>query len=181
MYVAIGIGLAVILLFFVQYNALVGLQQLTRNAWADVDVYLKRRAELIPNLVAAVKGYASHEQAVLTAVAEARTHALSIQGPTKQKSEAETGLSSALVRIVGLAESYPELKAGENFQSLQAELTQTEKLLAHARQYYNACVRDFNIKIESFPSNFVSGMMGLKPKDFFELDDVEEREAPPVG
>lgn len=180
MWIAIGAGVVLVFGFFYLYNGLVSLRQLTRNAWADVDVYLKRRAELIPNLVAAVKGYASHEEAVLTAVAEARAHALALQGPTSEKAVAERQLGGALGNIVAIAESYPELKAGENFQNLQRELSETEKLLANARQYFNACVRDFNIRLEAFPSSIVAGMMGLKSQSFFELEDVSQREAPTV-
>jgi len=181
MWFAIGIGIVVALGFFYTYNSLVSIRQLTKNAWADVDVYLKRRAELIPNLVAAVKGYASHEETVLTAVAEARAHAVALQGPTSAKADAERQLGGALGNVIAIAESYPELKAGENFKNLQTELSETEKLLANARQYFNACVRDYNIKLEAFPSNIVAGMMGLKSEDFFELDDVSQREAPSVG
>lgn len=168
-------------LFLGLYNSLVRMRQLVRNAWADVDVYLKRRSELIPNLVAAVKGYASHEQAVLTAVSEARAHAQSLKGPTLDHAAAEQNLGSAIVNVFAVAESYPELKASANFQDLQKELKDTERLIANARQYFNACVRDFNVKIEAFPSNLVAGTMGLKQQDFFELDDVSERAVPGVS
>lgn len=175
---AIAVGAALAFLFFWQFNALVGLRNLVRNAWADVDVYLKRRAELIPNLVESVRAYASHEQSVLEATAEARSRALVLQGPTGDRAAAEAQLGQAAHRVLLLAEQYPDLRAGENFRQLQHALAETEKTIASARQYYNACVRDFNTKIESFPSSLVAATMGLRPQEYFELDDPLEREAP---
>ena len=169
-----------LILFIAQYNSIVKLRQFLKNSWSDVDVYLKRRAELIPNLVASVKAYASHEQTVLTAVTEARAHATSLKGPTLDKAAAESQLANGLVQVLMVAEKYPDLKASGNFLDLQKELTETERLIASARQYYNACVRDFNTKLEAFPSNIVAGMMGLKHAEFFETESVEERIAPKV-
>lgn len=156
------------------------MRQLTRNAWSDVDVYLKRRAELIPNLVAAVKGYASHEQAVLEGLAEARSRAMQINVPSSDKAAAEGIVGERLVRALALAEAYPDLKASDNFTQLQASLVDTEKQIASARQYFNACVRDLNIKIEAFPSSLIAGAMGVRPMEFFELDTALERDAPRV-
>ena len=167
-----------LILFIAQYNSIVKLRQFIKNSWSDVDVYLKRRAELIPNLVASVKAYASHEQTVLTAVTEARAHATSLSGPSLDKAAAESQLANGLVQVLMVAEKYPDLKASGNFLDLQKELTETERLNASARQYYNACVRDFNTKLEAFPSNVVAGMMGLKHADFFETESIEERIAP---
>lgn len=179
--VALLVVLALLALIIWQYNAVIGLRQLTRNAWADVDVYLKRRAELIPNLVAAVKGYASHEQTLLEALAQARTEALAQQGPSNEKAVAEGAVGSRLAQTLILAESYPDLKSSESFNRLQEELTDTEKMIASARQYYNACVRDLNTKIEAFPSSIVAAMIGAKHESYFELDAAQEREAPRLG
>jgi len=172
----------IVLIFFIaQYNALVKLRQYMKNAWSDVDVYLKRRAELIPNLVTAVKAYASHEQTVLSALAEARARATALPGPTLDHAAAESQVATSLVQVFAVAENYPELKASENFLDLQKELSETERLIASARQYYNACVRDFNTKIESFPSSLVAGTMGLKHAEFFETESAAERIAPSVA
>lgn len=163
------------------FNGLISLRNLTRNAWADVDVYLKRRAELIPNLVAAVKAFAGHEQALLTALADARTRALSANNSLSERVGAEAEVGTDLNRVLLLTESYPELRSGENFAQLQRELSETERHIASARQYYNACVRDLNTKIESFPSAILAGAMGMRPQPFFEVDALSEREAPRVG
>lgn len=163
------------------FNGLVQLRNLLKNSWADVDVYLKRRAELIPNLVTAVKAYASHESTLLEALAHARTEASSIGGPTPQRAAAETEVGSRVYQALILAEAYPDLKATANFAQLQQELSETEKLIASARQYYNAVVRDFNTKIESFPSSLVAGMMGLRQESFFELENPSERDAPKIA
>jgi len=173
---------AIVAVFFMiaQFNGIVGLRQLMKNAWSDVDIYLKRRAELIPNLVTAVKAYADHEQTVLTALAEARARATALKGPTADHALAETEVAQGLIRVMAIAENYPDLKASGNFLDLQKELTETERLIASARQYYNACVRDFNTKIESFPSNLVAGIMGAKHAEFFETESAEERIAPGV-
>lgn len=167
-------------LFVQQYNKLVRMRQLVRNGWADVDVYLKRRADLVPQIAEAVRGYASHERALLEAVATARTQALAGGSNLALRAPAENDLGSGLARMVMLKEAYPELKASENFLGLQNDLRETEKLIAGARQYYNACVRDLNTAIEAFPSNLVAGMAGVRRQEFFELDEAGEREAPKV-
>lgn len=164
----------------IAYNSIVGLRQLVRNAWADVDVYLKRRAELIPNLVTAVKAFASHEQALLESVASARSLAVALDGPSSEKASAESRLGSEVMNMLVLSERYPELKSSENFSRLQNELANTEKMIANARQYYNACVRDYNTKLEAFPSSLLGAMVGAKQEQFFELDTAEERIAPSV-
>lgn len=181
MWVAIFVVGAFVALFIAQYNGIVRLRQLLKNAWADVDVYLKRRAELIPNLVAAVKAYASHEETVLSALAEARARATALPGPTLEHAAAETDVASGLVRVMMLAENYPDLKASANFLDLQRELVETERSIASARQYYNAVVRDLNTKIEAFPSNLVAGIMGVRQAPFFETESAAERIAPNVG
>lgn len=176
--IAIGVAILLAVVFLVLYNGIVSMRQLTLNAWADVDVYLKRRADLIPNLVTTVKAFASHEQAVLTSVVEARSLAQGIHSPTADKSRLERDLGEKVGRVMILAESYPELTSSQNFLNLQNELRETEKLLANARQYFNACVRDYNTKLEAFPSNLVAGVMGAKPMDFFELQDASEAQVP---
>lgn len=181
MWVLLVVGAVLLVGFVAIYNSIVSLRQMVRNAWSDVDVYLKRRAELIPNLVAAVKGYASHEAAVLEGLAEARSRAIQLDVPSAEKAAAEGQVGERLVKALVLAENYPELKASDNFMNLQRELSETEKSLASARQYYNACVRDLNIKIEAFPSSLVAAAMGARHEEFFELESVAERVAPSVG
>lgn len=176
----IVVGLLLGLLVW-QYNGIVGLRQLTRNAWADVDVYLKRRAELIPNLVTAVKAYAAHESTALEKLSEARSKALAMRDPSGERALTETQVSQGVTRALALAEAYPELKASANFIQLQHELIDTEKLIANARQYYNACVRDFNTKIEAFPGNLVAPMTGARHMEFFEIEQPLERDAPQIG
>lgn len=177
------IAVAAVVLFgaIFLYNGLVQMRQLTRNAWADVDVYLKRRAELIPNVVTSVKAYASHEQALLEGLAEARSRAVALPGATLDRASAEATVGTKLVNVLALAENYPDLKSNENFLELQGQLKETEKLIANARQYYNACVRDYNTKIEAFPSNILASVGGFKHAEFFELESVQEREVPTVG
>lgn len=162
------------------YNRLVGMRQLVRNAWSDVDVYLKRRSDLIPNLVAGVQGYAAHERNTLEATTEARSAALSAGRDIAERAAAERRLASRIGEVLFLAEQYPELKAQSNFLDLQRSLADTEKLVASARQYYNACVRDYNTMLEAFPSNVVASIGGFKPAEFFEVDDSLERLAPSV-
>lgn len=174
------VGGALLVALIVSYNGLVRLRQLVKSAWADVDVYLKRRAELVPNVVETVRAYAQHEKTVLEAVAEARARATALVGPTAQHAQAETQLGESLVRVVALAEAYPELKANKNFASLQTELAESERLIASARQYFNACVRDYNTKIESFPSNLVASLGNFECAEFFEVDLPSQRDAPDV-
>ncbi len=162
------------------YNSLVRLRVQAENAWADVDVQLKRRYDLIPNLVETVKGYAGHERQTLEAVVNARNRAMSAQGPA-EKAEAEGMLTQALKSIFALAEAYPQLRAVESFNQLQASLNQIEDAVQNARRYYNAVVRDFNTRIAEFPSNIIAGMFGFQRREFFELTAAAEREAPKVS
>lgn len=171
----------ILVFFVVLYNRLVAMRRLMENGWADVDVYLKRRADLIPNLVNAVKGAASFEQGTLAALSDARSKAISVGGNSQDRALAESSVTSGLMRVTAIAEAYPDLKTSANFLDLQKQLSETEKLIASARQYYNACVRDYNVMIESFPSNLVAGAAGMKPKDFFEIDAISERESPTIG
>src|ERR1700747_1368363 len=162
------------------YNGLVRLRVQCDNAWADIDVQLKRRYDLIPNLVETVKGYAAHEKGTLEGVVAARNRAMSSEGPAA-KAEAEGALTAALRQVFALAEAYPQLRAVESFNQLQATLNQIEDSIQNARRYYNAVVRDLNTKIAQFPSNIIAGMFNFKPREFFELSAPVEREGPKVS
>ena len=162
------------------YNGLVRLNVQTDNAWADIDVQLKRRTDLIPNVIETVKGYASHERQTLEAVINARNRAVSAQGAgPAERGQAEGALSSALRGLFALAEAYPQLRAAENFSQLQNTLAQIEDAVQNARRYYNAVVRDLNTKIQQFPSNIIAGMFGFRNREFFEIPDAD-REVPKV-
>ena len=175
----IVIGALALLIVFM-YNGLVRLRVQCDNAWADIDVQLKRRYDLIPNLVETVKGYAEHEKSTFDAVSSARNQAISAQGPAA-KAQAEGMLTGALRQLFAVAEAYPQLRAVESFTQLQASLNQIEDALQNARRYYNAVVRDFNTRIAQFPSNLIAGMAGLKPREFFEISAPAEREVPKVS
>jgi LemA protein len=162
------------------YNGLVQLKVRGDNAWADIDVQLKRRHDLIPNVVEAVKGYAAHERQTLEAVVDARSRAVSVQGAgPAARGQAEGELTSALRGLFALAESYPQLRAAENFSQLQTTLTQVEDAIQNARRYYNAVVRDLNTRIQQFPSNIVAGLFGFRTREFFQIPDAEAQ-APEV-
>ncbi len=171
---------AVVLIFIGIYNGLVRLRVQCDNAWADIDVQLKRRYDLIPNVVETVKGYAGHERSTFEAVVNARSKAMSAQGPAA-KGEAEGLLAGALKNLFALAEAYPQLRAVESFTQLQNTLGQIEEAVQNARRYYNAVVRDLNTKIMQFPSNIVAGMFNFKSREFFEITAPAEREAPKVS
>jgi LemA protein len=162
------------------YNGLVRLKVQCDNAWSDIDVQLKRRYDLIPNLVETVKGYAAHEQGTLEGVVAARNAAMSAQGPA-EKAVAEGALAGMLRQVFALAEAYPQLRAVESFNQLQQTLNQIEDSVQNARRYYNAVVRDFNTKIAQFPSNILANMFGFKPREFFEIGAPAEREVPKVS
>ncbi|HEY5011681.1 MAG TPA: LemA family protein [Acidimicrobiia bacterium] len=169
-----------VLLFFVaQYNGLVRLRNRGDNAWSQIDVQLKRRHDLIPNLIETVKGYAAHESGTLEAVVQARNAAMSAQGP-QASAQAENALTGALKSIFALAEAYPDLKANQNFLALQEELTSTEDRISYARQFYNDTVLKYDNKIETFPSNTIAGMFNFKPREYFQTDDATDREVPKV-
>ena len=174
------IVLALVLLIGGIYNGLVRLKVQCDDAWADIDVQLKRRYDLIPNVVETVKGYAAHEKGTLDAVVNARNRAMIAQGPAA-KSEAEGMLAGALRQLFALAEAYPQLRAVESFTQLQNTLAQIEDTIQNARRYYNAAVRDLNTKIAQFPSNIIAGMFNFKPREFFEITAPAEREAPKVS
>src|SRR6201997_906532 len=162
------------------YNSLVQLRVRADNAWSDIDVQLKRRYDLIPNLVETVKGYATHEKGTLEGVVAARNRAMSSEGPAA-RAEAEGSLTAALRQVFALAEAYPQLRAVESFNQLQATLNQIEDSIQNARRYYNAVVRDLNTKIAQFPSNIIAGMFNFKPREFFEISAPVEREVPKVS
>ena len=174
------IGIVVVLLLYIilTYNGLVTLRNRVKEAWSDIDVQLKRRYDLIPNLVEVVKGYASHEKETLERVITARNVAMSANG-AKEKGEAENVLSGALKNLFALSENYPDLKASTNFLELQRELTDTENKIQAARRFYNGNVKDFNTKIETFPANIIANMFNFKANDFFSIAD-EEKENPQV-
>ncbi len=155
------------------YNRLVSLRTRTDEAWSDIQVQMKRRYDLIPNLVETVKGYAAHEAGTLEAVVEARNRAMADTGSPEHQAQSENMLQGALRQLFALAEAYPDLKANQNFSQLQAELTDTENRIKMSRRYYNGSVRDLNVMVEQFPSNLVAGQFGFSKREFFELDDEE--------
>jgi len=162
------------------YNGLVGLRNQVKEAWAQVDVQLKRRYDLIPNLMETVKGYMSHERETLEAVTQARAAIGGAGGNMDQRMAAESGLTGALGRLFAVSEAYPDLKASTNFLALQEELTSTENKISFARQFYNEVVMRMNNKVQMFPSNIIAGMFNFTAEKFFEIQDEVEREAPKV-
>lgn len=185
MIVLIVVGVLVLLVvafLWATYNGLVTLRNRVDEAWSDITVQLKRRLDLIPNLVDTVKGYAKHESGVFEEVTKARANALNAQG-AKETAAAENMFEGALKSLFAVAEAYPDLKASQNFSELQAELTDTEDKIQASRRFYNGGVRDINTKIQLFPNNLVAGMMGFTEYDFFELEEEEmakAEEAPAV-
>jgi LemA protein len=161
------------------YNGLVTLRNRAKEAWADIDVQLKRRHDLIPNLVETVKGYAAHEKGVFENVTVARSKAMGAQ-TVAEKGEAENFLSSTLKSLFAVAENYPDLKASTNFLELQRDLRDTEDKIQAARRFYNGNVRDLNIKIESVPTNFIASTFGFQKMEFFQIEEAAEKEVPQV-
>jgi len=172
-----GILVVLVLWMIFIYNRLVTLRNRVKEAWSDIEVQLKRRYNLIPNLVETVKGYASHEKEVFEKVTQARTKAIGAQN-LKEKAIAENMLSNTLKSLFAVAENYPQLRSSENFQKLQEELTDTEDKIQAARRFYNGNVRDFNIKIESFPSNIIAKIFNFKKVEFFEIKEEAEKDVP---
>ena len=162
------------------YNGLVRLRNQLQNAWAQIDVQLKRRADLIPNLVETVRGYAKHESGTLEKVIQARNMAVSAKG-VAERAQAENVLTGALKSLFAVAEAYPDLKANQNFIRLQEELTSTENKIAFSRQFYNDSTMGYNTRIETFPVNFVARLFGFLRREFFEVQDEAIREAPKVS
>lgn len=177
LYVLLGLAALAIIVVIAVYNGLVTAQQRLAEAWSDIDVQLKRRYDLIPNIVATVKGYAAHEQQTFDRVIAARSKALGAQS-MKEHGEAENMLSGALKSIFALAEAYPDLKANQNFAKLQEELSDTENKIQAARRFYNGMARDYNTKLEVFPNNAIVGLFGTKfqKREFFEIEEGKQRE-----
>ncbi len=169
MIVVVAIGLWIV----VVYNGLIRLRNRTDEAWSDIDVQLKRRYDLIPNLINAVKGYATHEKELFEKITQARTVAMGAQTPA-EKEGAENMLSGTLKSLFAVAENYPDLKANQNFLELQRELSDTENKIQASRRFYNGNVRDFNTKIEVFPNNIIAGMLNFAKREFFEAEDGEK-------
>ena len=181
--IVVGVVVILLLLFIVfQYNGLVRKRNEKDNSWSQIDVQLKRRHDLIPNLVETVKGYAKHESGTLEAVTQARNIAQGAVGKgVGAQSQAEAGLSGALSKLMVVVERYPDLKANQNFLALQEELSSTENKISFSRQYYNDSVLGYNNKVQMFPSNIVAGITGFKLAEFFEIEAPAEREAPKVS
>jgi len=179
--IILAIMVAVGLYVMVTYNALVRVRQMVQEAWSGIDVQLKRRADLIPNLVETVKGYAKHETETLEKVTEMRTRAQAVPaGDIAGRAAAEGMLSQALGRLMAVAEAYPDLKANENFLDLQQSLDKLEGEIQMARRYYNGSARELNVKVESFPSNLIANTFGFTKADYFELENAADRERPDV-
>ncbi|MCB0384907.1 MAG: LemA family protein [Bdellovibrionales bacterium] len=171
LWILLGIAAVVVIWVIATYNGLIQLRVLTENSWSDIDVNLKKRHDLIPNLVNTVKGYAGHEQATLEKVIQARNQA--VQAPNQESQmEAESALSQLIPKIFALAEAYPDLKANTQFLDLQTQLSALEGEIASARRYFNAVVRDFNTKQQLFPASLIAGMFGFTTKKFFEVEEA---------
>ena len=170
-WILLGVAVLLVLFVIVTYNALIKLRNRVDNAWAQIDVQLKRRYDLIPNLVETVKGYAKHERGTFEAVTQARANAINATGVAEQ-AQAENMITGALKSLFAVAEAYPDLKANENFLALQEELTGTEGRISYARQFYNDAVLQLNTKIQSFPSNILANMFKFKEREYFEADDT---------
>jgi LemA protein len=179
LWVILGIVVLLVIFLWVTYNGLVRLNVRVQEAWSDITVQLKRRADLIPNLVESVKGYAKHESQVFEDVTTARANVLSAtqQGPAAT-AQAENQFEGALKSLFAVAEAYPQLRASENFQQLQNELVDTEDKIQASRRFYNGGVRDLNTRIQQFPANLVAGMLGFKNREFFEVEDMASVEKP---
>lgn len=178
--IVIAILVVIVLAFVGMYNSLISLRNRTDEAFSDIDTQLKRRHDLIPNLVNTVKGYATHEREVLENVTAARNGAVNAHGPEAQ-AKAETALNSALGRLFAVAEAYPDLKANQNFLSLQNELTDTEDKIQASRRFYNMQVRNLNTKVQSIPTNLIAGIANVTEREFFEIEDAAERATPQVS
>lgn len=180
LWVMLAVIAVVILSLIGIYNSLVGLRNQVRNSWSQIDVQLKRRHDLIPNLIESVKGYMQHERGTLESLTQARSQAMSARG-VGQKGQAEGALSAAISRFFAVAENYPELKASQNFLSLQEELSSTENRIAFARQNYNDQILAYNNKIQMFPSNLIANAFQFKTEEFFELEDQSQKATPKVS
>ncbi len=179
-YIVIAVVLVVVLWVVFGQRHFVALTNHAQNAWSDIDVQLKRRYDLIPNLIETVKGYASHEKGVFENVTAARSAAMGAQGP-EAKGAAENQLTGALKSLFAVSEAYPDLKANQNFLALQGELSDTENKIQAARRFYNSTVMDLNTAVQSFPGNLIAGMFNFGPKTFFELGDADQAARQPIA
>lgn len=173
LWIVLGLIAVLAFWFIAVFNGIIGLKNRTKEAWSDIDVQLKRRHDLIPNLIETVKGYAKHEASVFEKVTEARANAINANG-AEEAGKAENMLNDTLKSLFAVAEAYPDLKASDNFKQLQGELTDTEDKIEAARRFYNGNVRDFNTKIETFPNSLVAGMTGSKAFDLFQIQEAEK-------
>ncbi|GAA3061977.1 LemA family protein [Rhizobium viscosum] len=181
MYVILAVLVVIALYVVFIYNGLVRSRQMAEEAWSGIDVQLKRRADLIPNLIETVKGYAAHEKSTLEEVVELRNKAQAVPaGDVAGRAQVEGLLGQALGRVMALAEAYPDLKANQNFSELQASLETMESEIQMARRYYNGAARDLNVKVESFPSNLVAGQFGFSKREYFEIANEADRAVPTV-
>jgi len=181
MFIALGVIVLVALYLIFIYNGLVRARQMAEEAWSGIDVQLKRRADLIPNLIETVKGYAGHEKTTLEEVVKLRNQAQAVPaGDVAARGQAEGLLGAALGRVIALAEAYPDLKANQNFVELQRSLETIEGEIQMSRRYYNGAARDLNVKVESFPSNLVAGQFGFAKREYFEITNEADRAVPTV-
>src|SRR3954465_2838385 len=182
-YIVLAIVIVILGWFWMAYNGFVTLTQRVKEAWSDRDVQLKRRYDLIPNLVETVKGYAAHEKTVFENVTNARSNAIAAgaTGSPEQRAQAENVLTGALRSVFAVAEAYPQLQASQNFRDLQEQLGATEDKIAFARRFYNGNVRDYNTSLQTFPTTVLAGMFGFRAEQYFELADAKEREVPKVS
>jgi LemA protein len=181
LWIILAVVAAVVIYAIVVFNSLVRTRQMANEAWSGIDVQLKRRSDLVPNLVDSVKGYAAHERGVLEQVTQLRAAAQALpSGDVAARAQAEGALSAALRQLFAVAENYPDLKASANFLQLQQQLSDLENELQMARRYYNGTVRNLNVLVQSFPSNLIAGLAGFAPRDYFEVADAGERAAPQV-
>jgi LemA protein len=179
LYVLLGVAVLIVLWAILTYNGLVSRRAMVAEGWSGIDAQLKRRADLIPNLVETVKGYATHERETFDELTKMRSQAGS-QDPA-QRAAAETAITAAIGKVMAVAEAYPDLKASANFQALQKDLSDLEDQIQLARRYYNGAVRNFNVSVQQFPSNLVANMGGFTAAKFFELDNATDRNAPKVS
>lgn len=180
LYVILGVAVVLILAFIAMYNSLVKLNVRVDEAWSDITVQLKRRLDLIPNLVSTVKGYAKHEAEVLEKIAKERAGTVNDQSSVKEAAKTENMMTDALKSVFAVAESNPDLKANQNFLQLQDELVDTEDKIQASRRFYNGSARDLNIKVKTFPTNIFANMLGFKEREFFEVDEAEAEEVKKV-
>ncbi len=175
MYILLGVGALLIVAVILVYNQLISKKQMVDNGWSDIDVQLKRRADLIPSLVNVVRGYSEHEKTLLTDVVTKRGEALAVKDSPRLRSEKETQISQQLTRVLALAEAYPDLKANEQFLKLQDELVNTEDEISYARRFFNAAVREYNTAIQTFPSNLVAMIFSFREAEFFEIEQIDRQ------